>query len=227
MSKLVRWAAWFVLSTCLISNAVAPASANHVYDGLVPTRNYAPVCFARSGPTDPNNSVCQTDNSTVGWYADSNDPAELEANDRDALSAMLEAQFEPTDLSIFYDSSPVFSGSGETDWVYQETDTGFALPTGVLGVAWCDDDVNGLIYDCDQTYVRITAPDGYRIEGGSVACHEAGHQAGLVHGNNASLTNPPHNPLDAGDARLGCMENEDEFPRTLGAASQHLINGEY
>ncbi|NRQ36568.1 hypothetical protein HII36_32750 [Nonomuraea sp. NN258] len=208
-----------VLSTLmLLPLVVAPgtALADHDYDGLVPTDTYDVPCLNAAGPGDGN--VCQTDNADLYWYADKNDYAALEANDQDALRTMLAGEFVPTDLALAYDSSPVFSGSGETDVVFQEETDGLS---GYLGFTWCDDAVNGEWYTCDQTYIRIETPDGYRRFSGSIACHETGHAVGLVHGPEASPR------LGAGDNRLGCMENADEFPRRLGAAGTHLINVTY
>ncbi|GIH70417.1 hypothetical protein Mth01_26700 [Sphaerimonospora thailandensis] len=191
------------------------AAADHIYDGIIPTATYGPACINGTVTDSP---VCRTDNASVYWYADSNDYAALEQNDKDALSGMLSAQYQPTDLTVTHESNPVFSGSGETDIIYQEETDGL---TGLYGITWCDDAVNGELYTCDQTYIRIVTPDGYRVEGGSVACHETGHAVGLVHGTEA------YPVLDPGDDRLGCMENAEEFPPNLGNNSAHLINGVY
>lgn len=76
--------------------------------------------------------------------------------------------------------------------------------------------------------MRIISPDGYRIFGGSVACHEAGHGVGLLHGNDSAFNVSPFNPLGTNDiTRLGCMVSEDDFPSNTSAASRHLINGQY
>jgi hypothetical protein len=195
-----------------------PAQATHEYDGMVPTQNYNLVCY---GTTLNDARVCQTDNANLYWYADSADPGELEADDKDALRTMLANQYVPTDLAVNYDSSPVFSGSGETDLIYQEAESALPLPSGILGVTWCNDDVDGELFQCDQTYVRIVSPDGYRRYHSSIACHETGHAVGLVHGDDA------YPALDPGDLRLGCMVNEDQFPTNLGTDSTHLINLTY
>jgi hypothetical protein len=198
-----------------------PAQASHDYDGIVPTVLSPLSCVNASGPTDPAARVCQTDNAGLVWYADSASPGELEANDFASLQLMLELQFEPTNLTVTYDSTPVFSGSGETDIIFQEAETDLPIPDGAAGVTWCNDAVNGGSYQCDQTYVRIMSPDGYRLFGASIACHETGHAVGLVHGDRAVPA------MDPGDHRLGCMVNEDEFLLDLGPASAHLINITY
>lgn len=211
--RLIAVAAVLVLITAGVGT---PAEATHDYDGIVPVGSNWPHC---AGANAPNDIVCQTDNAALWWYADSNDPGELEANDVDALEDILADEYAPTILTIHYDSTPVFSGSGETDLILQEAEAALPLPgQGILGVTWCNDAVSSELWECDQTYIRIASPDGYRIHGGSVTCHEIGHAVGLVHGNNASPW------VDPGAARLGCMVNEDEFPNDLGAASTHQIN---
>jgi hypothetical protein len=200
----------------------APANATHgSNDWLVPTANYDQICLSvgndwRDGP----GAVCQTDNAGVFWYADSSDPGELESNDVTQLQNVLTNQYAPTDLTLTYDSTPVFSGTAQTDLIFQEEDTNVPIPSGTLGITWCDSSAPAF-YECDQTYLRLDGPDGYRIYSGSVACHETGHAVGLVHGDLASPM------LDPGNSILGCMVNEDEFPSNLGSASAHQINLHY
>ena len=196
----------------------SPASANHEYDGMMPTGNYNVICLDQSGPET--GQVCQTDNANVYWYADGSSPGELESNDLTSLRNMLNSEYGPTDLVLTYDSSPVFSGDAETDIVYQEAESGLALPAGLLGAMWCNGAAQAF-YECDQAYVRIVSSDGYRIHDGSVACHETGHAVGLVHGDDASPR------LNVEDNRLGCMESGAQFPAGLGASSAHLINATY
>ncbi|GAA2597394.1 hypothetical protein GCM10010435_90900 [Winogradskya consettensis] len=195
----------------------APAQAAPSYDGIVPTQAYNYVCVNATINTAV---VCQTDNADVYWYADSNDPGELETDDQDAVRSMLADEYSPTDIAIHYDSSPVFEGDAETDLIYQEGEAAQPVPSGYWGVTWCNGQAPAT-YECDQTYVRIASPDGYRIHGGSIACHETGHAVGLVHGNDAY----PY--VDPGAAGLGCMVNEDEFPSALGANNAYFINYTY
>lgn len=230
MADLTRYllrTLWVLVATAgVLSFTSGSSTASHTYDGIVPTNTYNTYptfhfCENASGPTDPVAVVCQTDSSGWYWYADSGDPGELEADDKASAQSVLSSQYNPTYLTVHYDSTPVFSGSGETDLILEEAESAKPLPSSVLGITWCNDAVNGdPQWDCDQTYVRIANPY-YRSFSGSVACHEMGHAVGLVHGNDASPV------LDPGDARLGCMVNEDEFPGSLGAASAHLINTVY
>ncbi len=210
-----------IVASCMVVALVAlpaPASANHEYDGMMPTGNYDVICLDKSGPGL--GEVCQTDNADVYWYADGNSPGELEDNDLSALRTMLNGQYGPTDLVLTYDSSPVFSGDAETDIVYQESESGMPLPSGSVGAMWCNGAAQAF-YECDQAYVRIESSDGYRRHGGSIACHETGHAVGLTHGYDASPR------ISDEDNRLGCMENGAQFPAALGAYSAHLINITY
>ena len=219
MRKSVRVALAAVVVLTLVA-VQAPAQATHEVDSMVPNSRYDPICLG--GDMSVNAMGCQTDNADVWWYADSNDPGELETNDQDSVRAMLAAQYSPTDLAIHYDSSPVFSGTAQTDVVYQEQEAAMPLPAGLRGIAWCNDDVPTQRSKCDQTYIRIQSPDGYRIFGGGLACHETGHAVGLLHGNNAAPA------IEPDDARLGCMQNEvATLPAGLGSDQVHQINNTY
>ncbi|KAA1420029.1 hypothetical protein FE697_019305 [Mumia zhuanghuii] len=119
---------------------------------------------------------CQTDNSALTYYMDSGGEYELEAPDRaDVQTAM--SQYNATDLSVSYDASPTFSGSAETDVVYQEGSTG--MSAGTIGMTWCNDPSDNYAYRCDQQYVRIRGNGNITpISAG----HETGHAVGLLHG---------------------------------------------
>ena len=196
----------------------APAQAAPSYDGIVPTRNLDRACLTVSGPD--NGIPCQTDNADVYWYADSNDPGELEANDQDAVRSMLANQYSPTHLAIHYDSTPVFDGTAQTDIVYQEAEAALPIPSGYYGFMWCNTQAPAY-YECDQAYIRIQSPDGYRIDGGSIGCHETGHAVGLVHGSDA------YPAVSDGSSAVGCMNNADQNPPDLGANNVYFINATY
>ena len=158
-------------------------------DNLVPTGNSAVTCTQGYPPPHGN---CQTDNAKVYWHMAGGAQA-LEPADRAALTNMLNAQYAPTDLTLVYDSTPVFSGAGETDWIYQE---GPIKDPGVVGRTWCNDKVGTWV--CDQHYVKLEGSGQY-FQNPKVTCHETGHAVGLTHGNVAS----PVLALNA--PSLGCL----------------------
>jgi hypothetical protein len=201
-----------VLASVLLG---APAFA--ATDNLVPTGTYSPICLGSGGTIG--DMVCQTDNSEVYYYMDSSGEYELEQGDRDNVAAVLSAQYSPTHLAIHYDSSPVFSGEGETDIVYQEGSTG--LPDGVVGATWCNDDVNSAAYECDQTYIRIAGAGP--MSDPKVVCHETGHAVGLTHGSEA------YPVVSRSDSQLGCLRTPLTAitSNALGTNQVNQINANY
>jgi hypothetical protein len=110
------------------------------------------------------------------------------------------------------DASPTFSGSGETDWYYQEQ----AVSGDAEGRTNCNDALVGT-YRCDQHY--ITIEPGHWNQG--LICHETGHAAGLTHGNMAY-------PVVGMQATvLGCMRKETSAGMTLGNNQEVQINANY
>lgn len=186
-------------------------------DNLVPSGYYNTPCTQIMAGAWSIASVCQTDNASLNYYMDSNGQYELEAGDRAAVQTALINQYAPTDLSVGYDSSPTFSGAGETDIVFQEGDD---VPQGYAGITWCDDRVDGSTYACDQQFVRIRGGGYYN----SIrACHETGHAVGLLHGSDSS-------PLVGDlDSRLGCMRTPTSSISDweLGANQVWQINNRY
>ncbi|MGP3938399.1 hypothetical protein [Streptomyces sp. 6N106] len=178
-----------------------------------PTLNAGGIC--RDDPDGGDGLVsCQTDNAEVYYYMDSGGKYELESPDRTIVINMLRDEYAPTALARHYDSSPVFSGDGETDIIYQEGSTNISSSSD--GVTWCND-----AYDnqrCDQQYIRIRG-NGYYTPG--VSCHETGHAVGLTHGRQASPM------LSQTDSRLGCMQTPTAFGTGLGASNRENINATY
>jgi len=194
-------------------SAAAPAVAAPAFDMLVPTSTYGPNCTAGQF----SGTLCKTDNAAVTYYMDSSGTYELEAPDRTAVQAAMTRWDNATDLSIAYDSSPVFSGAGDTDVVYQEGDTGVE---SAVGLTWCDDPQDGTNYLCDQQYVRIRG-NGAITE--TTAAHETGHAFGLTHGAQAF---PVQGQCDAAmgimRASASCLPGP-----ALGAVPKDNVNWEY
>jgi hypothetical protein len=176
-----------VVVTVLAWQLSAEALTN---DGLRPTGNYDPGDCSKGGPG--NGEVCQTDNATVTYYMDSGGAYELEAPDRTAVQTAIANVYQPTQFSVSYQSPVVTSGSAETDWFFEEGDPG----SGFVGYTWCDDPVGG--DKCDQHYVRIRGNGAYTAP---QVCHEAGHAAGLVHGDSVS----PDTVSNSNATVMGCL----------------------
>lgn len=158
-------------------------------DTMVPTARYNPGGCLPNG-----NGVCRTDNSTVTYYMDSVEEYALEEVDKAVVRQVLAEQFNPTHLTVTYDSNPTFSGSAETDIVYREG----GVPAGAIGVTRCNDPASG--YECDQQYVEIRGGGEYDY---GTTCHETGHAVGLLHGSES--TDEWGNAYSNTDTRLGCL----------------------
>lgn len=209
-----RRAAIVMLSLFWVLVWTPAAHANHIVV-IVPNSTYNHSC-AVGGPIG-DGPVCRTDNNFLTYYMDSSGTYELESIDRTEVSSVMNSQYDTTDLIVSYDASPVFSGAGETDVIYQEGSTG--LPTTADGVTWCNDPTDGTTYLCDQQYIRIRGNGLYENSG--LVCHETGHSVGLLHGaQSAPVT------LNT-SADLGCMQNPVFDGTPLGANQRDYVNGAY
>src|SRR5262249_1432237 len=151
------------------------------WDNMYPTANYDPVCF---DGTITNGTFCQTDNATLTWYSESG----LVSNGN--YSWYMTHDVDPTDLNSVHDTTPSYTGSAETDIIFQHrTD----IPNSDLGIAWCNDAVSS--WTCDQGYAAFAETN----VGAAEICHEAGHDLGLTHGEDAAPA------VSNQDSRLGCM----------------------
>ncbi|MDA2812014.1 hypothetical protein O4J56_15330 [Nocardiopsis sp. RSe5-2] len=199
------------LAAALAGGGVAWAA---VTDNMYPTANTDNRCNNMTIRTA--DFPCRTDNRNVSYYMDSHERFKLEAGDKRTVRGVMRNQYAPTDLRISYDSTPTFSGSGETDVIYQEGRAG--LPSGADGITWCNDAVNGARYKCDQQYIRIRGRGHYTP---GLTCHETGHAVGLQHGRYSSPR------LSDTDSRLGCMVTPVGYSVGLGANNRDNINGTY
>jgi len=190
--------------TVAISTAYAA-----ITDNMYKTANANWACHDTSA--GDGNAFCRTDNATLTVYLQSSLNAASQAIVRD----ILDNSYNPTDLSVAYHSSGVYSGTAETDIVYQGGSSGMTGST--IGFTWCNDATDSL--RCDQHYVRFRSDADVERE---LACHETGHAVGLTHGHEASPM------LANNDGRLGCMEtpNSLSWP-DLESNNVDNINGTY
>ncbi|MEV6158771.1 hypothetical protein AB0L53_51440 [Nonomuraea sp. NPDC052129] len=192
----------------MVAVGVAWAAAT---DNMFPTPVTGGLCVKGMHRGFP----CQTDNSAVYYYMDSSGDFKLESVDKNMVRNALSGEYSPTRLAIHYDSTPVFTGSGETDIVYQEGSSG--LNDTAAGMTWCDATGNDLL-DCDQQVVRIRGNGRYTY---ARVCHETGHAVGLQHGDNSSPE------LSKTDGRLGCLVTPSTGHNDLGANNVENINATY
>ncbi len=173
-------------------------------DNLVPTANYDKWC--------QNADVCKTDNASVWYYMDSGGDNALESDDKEQVNIVIKYEYQPTDLTVSYDSTPTFSGDAETDWYITEA----TVSGDANGVAVCNDP-DWWSYECDQHH--ITIEPGYWTPG--LVCHELGHGVGLTHGDMASPK------VDLEDPVLGCMKKPMGRYDDLGSNQVTRINNNY
>ncbi|MFC8824876.1 hypothetical protein ACFT9I_05890 [Streptomyces sp. NPDC057137] len=184
-----------------------------VTDNIVPIGAGQTACHDEGSMPD-GKALCQSDNAGLSYYMDSGGTNALEEFDKTVVRTVMEAEFEPTDLSVGYDSTPAFSGAAETDIVYEES--GIGVGSGSVGTTFCNDAVDSL--RCDQTYIRILGGGEYDY---GTTCHETGHGVGLTHGDQA------HPQVPRTDSRLGCLANPAPNSAKLGANNRDNINLTY
>lgn len=195
----------FVLVAVLSGASIA--GATH-FDNIYTTPNYNPTCIDQ-GPT-PGTMFCQTDNASVTVWRE----ASLSVTGKANIATTLNNDFAPTDLVIIFASTPSYSGSAETDIIFQRrTD----IPEDFAGWAWCDDAVSST--KCDQHYAAFEGDYGI-TPSVRAACHETGHTVGLTHGAQASPPKPDS------EFDLGCMGTNLSNPG-LGSHNSQQINATY
>lgn len=172
-------------------------------DNLVP--------FGPPGAIEPA-VIERTDNRNVYYYFDSHGDYRLESRDRRVVNRMLDSQYRPTDLAFRYDATPKFSGSGETDTIWQEG----RVSGSAEGRAWCNDPYG--YFRCDQHYIRIEG--GGTITQG-LSCHEMGHAVGLTHGRDA------YPSVSQRATFLRCMRTPVGSGDVLGSHNRGQINANY
>jgi hypothetical protein len=182
------------------------------YDNMYKTVNASADCY--SGNSYDRIS-CQTDNADFTVWIHS---PTLSQADKDNIIAFLDLSLTTTNINVQYHANPVTSGAAETDLIYRQISTG--IPSGSLGVTFCDDAISNT--KCDQHYINFT--EDITTVPRSLACHESGHAVGLLHGFNAE----PQVPND--DPTLGCMGSGmpiGSLSQYLGTQNINMINGTY
>ncbi|PRY55998.1 hypothetical protein [Glycomyces artemisiae] len=198
-----------VVTTVAVTAGVAWAAYT---DNMYPTQYEQSGCFSESGPDGQ--VSCQTDNATLTYYMDGAGTNMLETEDRNVVISVMNTVYGPTDFSVSLDTSPEFSGSAETDIVYEESAVG--MSESADGVTFCNNAASTL--KCDQQYIRIRG-GGHYVKG--LTCHETGHAVGLLHGNKSS-------PMRSNtDEQLGCMETPTSDEEGLQANNIENINATY
>lgn len=82
--------------------------------------------------------VKQTTEIEYYWMTTSG-PLALGTADKNVVRSTLWSQFGPTHLVVSLDPTPNFSGSAETDIVYEEE----TIPGSADGINWCNDELSG------------------------------------------------------------------------------------
>src|SRR3954469_23590685 len=99
------------------------------FDNIYPTLSYSPSC-----PDTPDGQVgavfCLTDNNDFTIWRQGS----LNSTGRARIANVLDGQYDPTDLHVIYAMSPSYSGSSETDVIFQQRSD---LPADARGIAWC------------------------------------------------------------------------------------------
>ena len=208
LGRLMLSVAALVVITAILLLA-SPVGAHHALDNMFKTATYGPDCFDAGNSTPHTSNFCQTDNSALTVFRESS----LSVSGKSNIAFVLNNWYDPTDLSVTIETSGTYTGSAETDIIYQKRDD---IPGALVGVAWCYDAVTTL--KCDQHYVAFDAVSPAT----NLICHETGHAVGLTHGAQASPA------IDDDDDVLDCMENPPGASSgVLGTHNTGIINSTY
>lgn len=170
------------LAVAIAATTALPAVAAPSRDMVVPTSvstEQGIRCKEFGSATTQDAGNCMTDNASVSYYMIKSGEWALEAADQTVVKNVA-ARYNATDLSVSLVSTPVTSGSGQTDVIFQEGSRGMG---SLAGITFCNDKASGTTWQCDQQYVQIRGYDTYTEKS---AGHEMGHAVGLLHGSNAS-----------------------------------------
>ena len=183
----------------------ALATVGNDVDSMYPTWNTPWTCADATVQI----AYCRTDNATLTFGAEGS----LTSAQKTVIRNMINGQFGPTDFVVSEQSPIVYTGTAETDVVYQAIDLGSSL----YGMTYCDDAVSTGV--CDQHYVLITPT---RItSSASTPCHETGHAVGLTHGENA------YPAVANDDPDLACLMTPGTNVTSIGGHNTYEINITY
>lgn len=115
----------------LLSQQTAGAAV--ATDNIVPTSRYDHTCLNATQASPK--YVCQTDNASTGWRAEAPIDTTTSPNDTPAetsINTTMANSYDGTDLDTYFDTTPVYSGAGETDVVYRSKPSDFGS-TGFIG----------------------------------------------------------------------------------------------
>lgn len=195
--NLRRATSFAVLFVALVLNS-SPAYAIYV-NNLMPTPE-VPSC--RTAGPGPNGVPCQSDNATVTYWMESpiDKTTGTDSTAEAQINATMSGSYNGTDLNTAYDSTPVDSGTGETDIMYRHKIADFG-DSSAVGYYFCND-VSGISNTkCDQGYINLKYITNTAAQMRALACHETGHAVGLVHPTESSPNKAP------GDTQFECMMN--------------------
>lgn len=192
-----------VIAACALLASTTASAAGTSFDNMFPTQA-GQTCSSGLLP-------CQTDNYSLTVYAQSS----VDSSTWAEIKFVLDVQYNPTDLNVIFASTPVYTGSAETDIIYRIDAS--KVPSGAGGYTYCDDPLDP--YKCDQQYVTFRSASDARNDG--MSCHETGHAVGLLHGanSNPSISNT--------DPALGCMATPVSSSAGLGSHNSSEINATY
>ncbi|MCS7008071.1 MAG: hypothetical protein NZL88_11010, partial [Gaiellaceae bacterium] len=202
MRSLALRTATIAVGLLALALSIGPRASAHHVDSMRPTSTYSAPCARLT-------TFCQTDNSTLTYFSESS----LNPTSKGTVTSVLVTQFDPTDLDVRWEAPPAYTGSAETDIIYQVNPS--VLPPGVSGWTYCDDPISST--RCDQHYVVF----GSDFWAQTVTCHETGHAVGLTHGEQAAP------PLSNTDPSLACMVSAGSNVLGLGAHNRSEVNGAY
>lgn len=211
-----------ILAPAFLAATVPTAVATHDYDTVYPTfaqRGGNGIAFNHlcyNGTITNRDLFCQQDNvDPVTVFRE----ASINALGKQRIYEVIESEYDVgLPLNVTWPANPKYTDDKETDLIAQQ---GTQMPPEDNGWTWCNDAVDNRLYRCDQHYAQFRYTEVSR----RLACHEAGHAMGLVHG---KYSDPPLSG-GSGDNRLGCMQ--DPIPTVndgeLGTLERHNLNYEY